>query len=138
MKKRVQVLVNLKPLSKMDRAELATQWQLLFKAPTPRGAQVDLLRRVLAWKLQSNNLERDSAEKFIRALRRWSRSSATVNLPVGAELVREWQGVVHKITVIEQGFEYDGKVYSALSPIAVKITGTVGWSGPRFFGLVKW
>jgi hypothetical protein len=56
MKKRVQVLANLEPLMKMDRAELATQWQLLFKAPTPRGAQVDLLRRVLAWKLQSNNL----------------------------------------------------------------------------------
>lgn len=78
MKKRVQVLVNLEPLMKMDRAELATQWQSLFKVPTPRGAQVDLLRRVLAWKLQSNNLERDSAEKFVRALRRWSRSAATV------------------------------------------------------------
>jgi len=122
---------------KMNRAELARHWQFLFKVPTPRGAQVDLLRHVLAWKLQSNNSERDSAEKFVHALRRWSRSAATVNLPVGAELVREWRGVVHKVTVIELGFEYEGRVYSALSPIAVKITGTVGWSGPRFFGLVK-
>ena len=138
MRKQVQAFVDLESLMRMSRAELATQWQLLFKVPTPRGAQVDLLRRVLAWKLQSNNLDGASAEKFIRALRRWSRSSATVNLPVGAELIREWQGVVHKVVVTEQGFEYNGNLYLALPPIAVKITGTVGWSGPRFFGLVKW
>jgi hypothetical protein len=38
------------------------------------------------------------------------------------------------VTVLEDGFEYEGERYRSLSRIAKLITG-VHWSGPRFFGL---
>jgi Protein of unknown function (DUF2924) len=57
-------------------------------------------------------------------------------LKPGARLVREWHGHTHTITVTEDGFEYAGTSYSALTKIAKKITGA-HWSGPRFFGLVR-
>jgi hypothetical protein len=52
----------------------------------------------------------------------------------GAQLVREWHGRTHTVTVADDGFEYVGKAYSSLTKIAQAITGA-HWSGPRFFGL---
>jgi hypothetical protein len=52
----------------------------------------------------------------------------------GTRLVREWQGVEHHVTVLADGFEYQGRKYLSLSAIARAITGT-RWNGPLFFGL---
>ena len=57
-------------------------------------------------------------------------------LTPGTALVREWNGRRYQVNVLETGFELDGRSYTSLSKIAKSITGT-GWSGPRFFGLVK-
>jgi hypothetical protein len=57
-------------------------------------------------------------------------------LKPGARLVREWAGKTHTVTVLEEGFEYDGERYPSLSKIATRITGA-HWSGPRFFGIRK-
>jgi len=53
----------------------------------------------------------------------------------GARLIRDWNGRTHVVDVIEGGYVFESKLYSSLTAIARKITGT-GWSGPRFFGLV--
>lgn len=55
-------------------------------------------------------------------------------LTPGTRLVRDWHGVGHTVTVLEQGFAYGGKEWRSLSAIAKTITGA-HWSGPRFFGL---
>ena len=52
----------------------------------------------------------------------------------GSMLTREWNGVTHRVIVLEEGFTWNGKKYDSLSDIAFRITGT-RWSGPRFFGL---
>jgi len=52
----------------------------------------------------------------------------------GTRLVREWQGVEHGVTVLDDGFEYQGRPYRSLSAIARAITGT-RWNGLLFFGL---
>ncbi len=54
--------------------------------------------------------------------------------PVGARLIREWNGRTHVVDVVEGGFVFDGKTYRSLTAIAKRITGA-HWSGPRFFGL---
>lgn len=59
---------------------------------------------------------------------------AQVLLRPGTHLVREWNGRVYQVEVLEDGFRMDGKVYRSLSALARTITGT-RWSGPRFFGL---
>ncbi|MBL6459046.1 DUF2924 domain-containing protein [Belnapia sp. T6] len=52
----------------------------------------------------------------------------------GTRLVREYQGIQHTVTVLTDGFEYEGRPYRSLSAIARHITGT-RWNGWSFFGL---
>lgn len=52
----------------------------------------------------------------------------------GSVLVREWKGRSYRVTVMADGFAYDGERFASLSEIAWEITGTK-WNGPRFFGL---
>jgi len=53
----------------------------------------------------------------------------------GSVLIRHFDGEDHQVTVTPSGeFDYRGQLFSSLSAIAKRITGTQ-WSGPRFFGL---
>ena len=49
-------------------------------------------------------------------------------------LAREWNGRMHRVAVLADGFAWNGKTYPSLSKVAFAITGT-RWNGPRFFGL---
>src|SRR6266436_2147196 len=59
---------------------------------------------------------------------------AKTQLKAGTTLVREWHGVSHRVTILDDGFDFRGERFRSLSEIARKITG-VRWSGPLFFGL---
>jgi hypothetical protein len=52
----------------------------------------------------------------------------------GTQLIREYQGVEHVVTVTRDGFDYLGRPYQSLSAIARAITGT-RWNGRVFFGM---
>lgn len=52
----------------------------------------------------------------------------------GTKLMREWQGTAHHVTVLADGFEYQGRRYRSLSAIAREIAGT-RWNGWTFFGV---
>ena len=49
-------------------------------------------------------------------------------------LGREWNGQMHRIAVLADGFAWNGNTYPSLSQVACAITGT-RWNGPCFFGL---
>jgi len=51
-------------------------------------------------------------------------------------LAREWNGQMHRVAVLADGFAWNGETYPSLTKVAVAITGT-RWSGPRFFGVDK-
>src|SRR5262249_46992365 len=57
-------------------------------------------------------------------------------LKPGTVLVRDYQGEHHTVTVVPDGFDWQGATYTSLSAIARAITGTA-WSGPRFFALPR-
>ena len=52
----------------------------------------------------------------------------------GTRLIREYQGTEQVVTVLRDGFEWQGRPYRSLSAIARAITGT-RWNGWVFFGL---
>ena len=52
----------------------------------------------------------------------------------GTRLVREWKGVEHTVTVLDDGYDYQGRPYKSLSAIARAIAGT-RWNGWVFFGV---
>ena len=90
----------------------------------------------LAYEAQCN--ENGGLSKAIkRALEKVAeRKKQKKGLSPGTTLVREWNGVPHRVEVVDGGYIYKAKVYSSLTAIAEEITGT-HWSGPRFFGLKR-
>jgi len=111
--------------------DLRTLWTSRW-GTAPRFRSVDLLRRLIAWRLQAElfgGLDADTE----RLLHRLAVPQPT-GLPPGSRLTREYRGVLHHVDIGEQAFTYQGTRYASLSAIARTITGT-RWNGPRFFGL---
>jgi Protein of unknown function (DUF2924) len=126
---------------------MAQQLGGTFPAHLPKW----LLVRVLAYRMQAVALGGLDAEtlRMMRgspagagvesAARFASRSPKTkdgVSLRPGALVVREWQGRLHRVMIVGEGFAWNGETYSSLSKVAEAITG-VRWNGHRFFGLRK-
>ena len=124
---RVEVLAGL------DLTGLRSVWQEQFGLP-PKLRSTDLLRHLLAWRLQAEvhgGLDRESRRKLAR---RGAVAPEGQHLGVGAVLRRDWQGLRIEAVVEADGFRWEGKVYPSLSAVARAVTGS-RWNGPRFFGL---
>jgi DUF2924 family protein len=127
----------------MTPAQLRAAWRECWRKPAP-DIGPDLLRRGIAWKLQSRvhgelpSAARRLTQSGLARLRRGEEIGVTpaVQLKPGTRLVREWHGKTHHVIVLENGFEHEGRRYSSLTQIASSIAG-VHWSGPSFFGLKK-
>ena len=120
----------------LDYAGLKARYQeVLGRLPPPR-LSLDLLRRAIAYQLQSDWLGGLSPK--VDKLLQSNISPRTLNghraLEPGSQLVREWQGEMHVVDVVDGGYRWQGERYASLSAVAREITGT-RWSGPRFFGL---
>jgi Protein of unknown function (DUF2924) len=119
---------------------LRDEWRRRFRAPPPALRAPDLMRRLLADRIQTEALGRDEAlERRLAALVRGYGRGETPRAPQpifrpGTVLVREHQGRTHRVEVLAEGFLWEGGTYKSLSEIARAITG-VRWNGPRFFGL---
>ena len=61
-------------------------------------------------------------------------SRSTASPRPGTMLGRQWNGQVQRVTVLADGFAWNGITYPSLSKVAFAITGT-RWNGPKFFGL---
>ena len=133
---------RLAELPRLDRDSLQRQWEKLFGHPAPRRVRRDLLRRVIAHRIQEQAYGglKPAAVRQLRRIAEGLKSGTapmaapTASLRPGARLMREWNGETHVVDVTAEGFTWRGKAYRSLSAIACKITGA-RWSGPRFFGL---
>lgn len=133
---------ELKHIETLGVEALRDVWTRRFRTAPPAIRSGDVLRRLIAWKIQVEafgDLDAETHAK-IRHLTRVGRNgtavagATTVALKAGSILVREWRGVEHRVLVLDQGFEHRDKRYKSLTALARVITGTK-WSGPRFFGL---
>jgi hypothetical protein len=116
---------------------LRRRWQAVFGRPPPEHLTADLLRRMIANRVQEEafgTLDRATLKLLDGLARRDGSRPAERNLKVGTVLVRDYQGRRHTVTVGPDGYVWEGNLYSSLSAIARAITGTA-WSGPRFFAL---
>jgi Protein of unknown function (DUF2924) len=133
-------------LPKLSYAELKALWREYFGVEPPAYRRGFLIRG-LAHRLQElayggfKPAYQARLDAMIEGTekpngRSGRRPRHEVNLLEGTKLIREWQGVAHEVTVIDGGFEHQGRRYRSLSAVARAITGTQ-WSGPLFFGLRK-
>ncbi len=129
-------------LEDLGTQELRKQWHRFYHTEPPAGLSRDLQVRAIAYKMQER--VHGSLPQYVkRKLRTLAGQLETggggkfkpgIMLKPGAKLVREWGGRPHRVVVLEDGFDYEGRRYPSLSAIAREITGA-RWSGPRFFGI---
>jgi Protein of unknown function (DUF2924) len=116
---------------------LRRRWQAVFGFPPPEHLTADLLRRMVANRLQEEafgTFDRATLKLLDALARRDGSLAAERNLKIGTVLIRDYHGRRHTVTVALEGYVWEGNAYSSLSAIARAITGTA-WSGPRFFAL---
>ena len=136
--------VEIARLRDFDIAALRKHWHTLFKQQAPVHLPRHILFRVLAYRLQADQLgDLDSESRRLidfaespeqAGQRAVELGRRTVELRPGTVLDREWNGRMHRVVVQAEGFAWTGKTYPSLSNVALAITGT-RWNGPRFFGL---
>jgi hypothetical protein len=133
----------------LDRRQLLLQWRNHLGGTAPAHLPTWLLARLFAYRIQSAAFG-DLSATTLRRLRSLqdveghsahvpfaNRSPATregADLRPGALLAREWRGRLERVTVLSEGFAWNGDTYASLSMVAKAITGT-SWNGHRFFGL---
>src|SRR5215468_9519827 len=116
---------------------LRRHWRVIFGRTPLAALSKDFLGRMIAYRLQERafgGLDRESL-RFLDGLARHG-GSRPRRLKPGTVLVRDYQGQRHTVTVVSDGFDWQGATYPSLSAIARAITGTA-WSGPRFFALAR-
>ena len=124
---------EIEALTRLDLDGLREAWRTRYGTP-PGLRSVELLRLMLAWRIQADalgGLDRDSRRQLVR---KRAVAAEGLSLGVGARIRREWRGGVVEVEVEAKGFRHDGKLYPSLSAAATAIAG-VKWNGPRFFGL---
>lgn len=122
--------------SARERANLVERWERAFGQAAPPHLSRQLLERSLAHRLQAKregNLSK-RAKATLHAVANGQPSLPTRPPAPGSKLIREWNGILHVVDVLEKGFEYRGRYYRSLTRVAEEITGA-HWPGPRFFGL---
>ena len=141
---REAVDVEIARLRDLDANALRAYWQAVLGRPAPSHLPRHLLHRVLAYRLQADHLgDLDgesqrlldrSASPETAGQRAIDLTRPAARLRPGTVLGREWNGQMHRVAVLAEGFAWNGKTYPSLSKVASAMTGT-RWNGPRFFGL---
>ncbi len=134
---------RLAALKSTSTPDLKQQWRDLFETEPPPFNRRYLESR-LAYRIQEltyGGLKPETVKR-LEALGEQldggnittRRIRADLKPIAGTRLVREWQGIEQTVTVLADGYEWQGRPYRSLSAVARAITGT-RWNGWIFFGL---
>ena len=157
------VIAQIEQLRQGKTAALRSKYQEVFGEPS-RSWNKEFLFRRIAWRLQAraegdlNERARgralelaDDADRRLRAPKGFSAQGTSnsggpavgpasrrdTRWPVpGTVLTRQYSDRRIVVTVLEDGFEYEGQRYRSLSAIARQVTGT-RWNGRLFFGIAE-
>ena len=132
---------DLEALRELTREELRRAWPGLYGSTCPAHMSRIFLLRALAYRMQERSLgglDPVTRRRLARAAEDLAAgrppAACAPKIKPGTRLLREWQGAVHEVIVLEGEVQYRGETWPSLSAVAREITGT-RWSGPRFFGL---
>jgi hypothetical protein len=142
---------ELKKLSLLTVRELRERYEELFGEPCRSRNRPHLLKRV-GWRIQANAEGGGLSDRAVRRIAdlgdalpdRWQQKATEKKRaerprdprlpPPGTVLEKVFGSVVHEVTVLDDGFRYQGEFFDSLSTIANKISGS-RWNGFSFFRL---
>jgi hypothetical protein len=147
-----------KELDKLNMRELRSRFASYYTYTPQTRRKAHLVSKIL-WAIQRDALgdisaqarktalsianDRDVRERFPKPIievplaAERTKSIAfkpSVEMTAGTILTRNHKGREVRVTVLDNGFEYDGRWFKSLSAIAREVTGTQ-WNGKLFFGL---
>lgn len=120
-------------LESLTLNDLRTEWTKHYGSPPPLRSQ-DLLRLVLAWRLQASASAGLDAVTRRKLMRTGPVFAEGLDLAPGTMLKRDWQAKTQVVVVEKNGFRWNGNCYPSLSAVALAMTGSRR-NGPQFFGL---
>jgi hypothetical protein len=129
-------------LRDLDLPALRERWEQSHGSPAPKTVRRSMLIRSLAYRFQAEALGglKPSTTRQLRQILDATRAasempvSSSPRIKAGTKLIRVWQDKTHTVTVLADGFEWNGSRYRSLSEIARSLTGT-RWNGLVFFGV---
>ena len=117
-----------KAAAEAEQARNAKKAKTTRKAATKKTAKAEKAEK---------STKAEKAERRTRTAQRKS-GERDPRLPaVGTVLEREHQGKKIRVTVLEDGFRYEGETYHSLSTVARVATGTI-WNGFTFFKIAPY
>jgi hypothetical protein len=123
-------------LAKLTKVDLQKRYEAVFGFTT-NSHNSNHLRNVIARRLAEQAAGKGKGKATAHKAAGGESPERDPRMPkVGTVLEREHNGKVHKVKVLESGFEYQGQKYRSLSGLAKEITGAI-WNGWLWFGLVK-
>ena len=134
---------RLAALKTMPMPDLKAEWRGLFATQPPPFIRRYLENRI-AYRIQElayGGLKPETVKRLEALGDLYDSDNVTTRRirhdarpVVGTRLIREYQGVEYTVTVLADGYEWQGRPYRSLSAIARAITGT-RWNGLTFFGV---
>ena len=97
-------------------------------------------KRIAEWERKYKKLSPEVQRKINKLVEQYdqkqkiSKNNKVLTITDGTRLIREFKGRKYLVTVIQNGYEYNGKKYKSLTAIANEITGK-HWNGKKFFGV---
>src|ERR1700691_6414862 len=121
-----EISTKLQELPHLPKPELLALWRELFAKPAHPGLRRNLMIPLLAYRLQEQaygGLKPSTykrLQKLAAELEQYRRASLAPvpQLRAGTRLLRQWQGQMHEVVVVDEGFDYRSKRYESLSEIA--------------------
>ena len=144
MRKNSENLAVSNDLGVLSLDELRRHWANAWgKVPHQRIGRSMLEKSIeyKTWETELFSLQSEQQASLNQMVAAYKRSTNyfdenRCDIKPGTQLVRNWKGERHSVTVIADGYEYKNKKYFSLSEIASQITGT-RWNGWVFFGIKK-
>jgi hypothetical protein len=144
-KRDLVVIRQIMALQNKTTKELNDLWDKMFGIPPAVASRQHMIAK-LAYRIQElayGGLDESTEDKIQAAVREISKPKKTNEksykkfMPMlGTRIVKEYRGAMHEVMVVSNGFAYAGAIYSSLSAVAQKITGTK-WNGYKFFQLSR-
>ena len=130
----MQIAMQIAELQAMTLIQLQAKWSEYFDTP-PFSQNKEFYVSRIAYRIQElayGGIPYEQ-QQFIAKLYIEPKNRAE-HIPTGTRITREYLGVEYIVTVLRDGFEYNGLKYKTLSGIAKIITGRK-ISGRNFFKL---